>query len=282
MKVTIIGLGLIGGSMALSLRKTGFATELIGVDTQAEHIQIALERQLIDRVLPLQEALALSDLVILAVPVDVAASLVLPILDQISPKAILTDVGSTKLSICTQTTLHPKRGRFVAGHPIAGTEYAGPQAALEGLFKDKVSILCETELSDLDALQTIQRMYEALEMQWIEMNAEEHDKHLAYVSHLSHITSFTLALTVLKVEQDEKDIFRLAGSGFASTARLAKSSAQMWLPIFMENRINILSVLDEYMQQLAHFRESIAKNQTDDLKAMMQKANNIKDILAGI
>ncbi len=279
MKICIIGLGLIGGSMAMSLRKSGFASTLIGVDTHPENAQIALQRGLIDQVLLLEEALPQSELIILAVPVNVASKLIVRVLDLMPSTSILTDVGSTKMEICRQVASHPRRGRFVAGHPIAGTENTGAAAAFEGLFRGKLCILCEKKHSDSAAFQTVLEMYQALEMQTIEMNAAEHDKHLAYVSHLSHITSFTLALTVLEIEPNERDIFRLAGSGFASTARLAKSSDAMWLPIFLENKENLLTVLDEYTHQLQMFREAIAQEDTKTLQELMQKANNIRNIL---
>ncbi len=279
MKTCIIGLGLIGGSMALSLRKSGFAHSLMGVDNNPANAQIALDRGIIDQVLPLDEAIPQSELIILAVPVDAASQLINKVLGLAAPQAVVTDVGSTKTSICKQVASHPHRKRFVAGHPIAGTENTGATAAFEGLFTGKLCILCEKQYTDVDAFQTILNLYYALGMHTIEMKAAEHDKQLAYVSHLSHITSFTLALTVLEVEPNERDIFRLAGSGFASTARLAKSAANMWLPIFLENKENLLAVLDEYTHQLRLFKEAIAHEDAQALQALMHKANNIRNIL---
>jgi prephenate dehydrogenase len=279
MKITIIGLGLIGGSMALSLRRAKFGSQFIGVEANEAHASQALALGLVDQILPLEEAVAQSQLVILSVPVDKAARLIAHVLDLLPPQAVLSDVGSTKGSACEATAGHAKRGRFVASHPIAGTENTGPGAAFDGLFKGKMNIICEEEKSDADAVALVEQMYSALEMQLIYMDAEEHDKHIAYVSHLSHLTSFTLGLTVLEVEKSEKNIFQLAGSGFASTARLAKSSPQMWVPIFLENKENMLHVVDEYLQQLMQFRQAIAQADADALRQMMLKANEIRRIL---
>ncbi|MEO1052235.1 MAG: prephenate dehydrogenase [Bacteroidota bacterium] len=279
MKVTVVGLGLIGGSIALTLRDSGFADHVIGVDKDINHCEEALALGLINEVLPLEEAVKEADLIILAIPVDAAANLIAHVLDHIKEGAIVTDMGSTKSNICSKARQHPRRGRFVAAHPIAGTENTGPEAAFNSLFQGKVSIICEQDASDEDALACVEEMYSHAKMNLVYMTAAEHDKHLAYVSHLSHITSFTLGLTVLEVEKSENNIFNLAGSGFASTARLAKSSPDMWAPIFKENKDQLLNVLDEYMHQLQDFRQHIAQENDEALKVMMHRANDIRRII---
>ena len=279
MQACVIGLGLIGGSMALSLKKNKFVHRVLGVDQNPAHTQKALDLDIADQILPLEKAVKEAELIILAIPVDKAEGLITTILDQINDQSIVTDLGSTKNGICNAVKNHPKRGRYVASHPIAGTENTGPEAAFDQLFQGKLSIICDAEQSDEDALHKIQSLYQSLEMNLTYMSSQEHDLHLAYVSHLSHITSFALGLTVLEVEKDEKNIFNLAGSGFASTARLAKSSASMWVPILLQNKDHLIKVMSEYIRFMEDFKNGIEEGNPDTLKKLIEQANKIRRIL---
>jgi prephenate dehydrogenase len=279
MKAMIVGLGLIGGSFALGLRKSGLATELIGVDRNADHATKAVELGLVDKVLSEDQALAQADLVVLAIPVNALNAFLPYVLDTIKPGAVVIDAGSTKSSICKVIANHPKRGQFVAAHPIAGTENSGPTAAFHGLFKDKTNIICESEKSSGQALALATKIFNVLEMKTIFMEAEEHDRHVAYVSHLSHVSSFLLGQTVLDIEKDEKNIFDLAGSGFASTVRLAKSSPEMWAPIFEQNAEYLSQALQEYIMHLQRFHYHLMKHDTKELHRIMSKANEIRRVL---
>ena len=280
MKVAIIGLGLIGGSIAKDLRKLGY-DQLIGVDNHTDHGVKALKIGLVDEVMALEEAVQNADLIIIAIPVDTAKLLTLSVLDLVGSNQVVTDVGSTKGGICELTASHPHRGRFVAGHPIAGTENSGPEAAIEGLFTNKTGIICNKHQSDHDALVLVENLYQQLGMHLKYMEADEHDMHIAYVSHLSHISSFALALTVLNIEESEKNIFDMAGSGFSSTVRLAKSSPEMWNPIFRHNSSYLEKALDEYIEQLHDFKTFLKHNKQEDIYKLMTRANDIRRILDG-
>ena len=279
MKATIVGLGLIGGSFALGLRKIGLATELIGVDLNADHCDKAVALGLVDEVLSEDKALAQADLVVLAIPVNALNPFLPFVLDIIKPGAVVIDAGSTKSSICKIIANHPKRAQFVAAHPIAGTENSGPAAAFHGLFKDKTNIICEPDKSSEQALGLATKIFNALEMKTIFMEADEHDRHVAYVSHLSHVSSFLLGQTVLDIEKDEKNIFDLAGSGFESTVRLAKSSPDMWAPIFEQNAEYLSQALQEYIMHLQRFHYHLMKHDTKELHRIMSKANEIRRVL---
>ncbi|MDN5203145.1 prephenate dehydrogenase [Fulvivirgaceae bacterium BMA10] len=282
MIVSVIGLGLIGGSLALGLKQNGFATKIIGVDNNERHTKEALEIGIADEIRSLQEAVELSQVIVIAVPVDAACKLLPAILDRISEDTIVLDMGSTKADICEVVEGHANRSRFVATHPIAGTENTGPRAAFPTLFMSKVGIICDEGDSDQDAVHLAERLYKSLFMKVVYMPSKEHDLHIAYVSHLSHISSFTLGLTVLEVEKDEKTIFNMAGSGFASTVRLAKSSPAMWAPIFDQNAKNISMVLGEYIKNLQIFKELIDNQDQDKMFELMENANDIRRILEGI
>lgn len=281
MNVAVIGIGLIGGSMVKDLRKKSAVDKIYGVDLNPEHGSEALKLGLIDEAVDLEVALDNADLVVISIPVDAAKRVTLNILDKIDSKQIVTDVGSTKGGICEIVKNHPMRGRFVAGHPIAGTENSGPSAAIEGLFANKTGIICNKNESDNDALIVVENIYRLLGMNLNYMDADEHDKHIAYVSHLSHISSFALALTVLNIEESEKNIFDMAGSGFSSTVRLAKSSPDMWKPIFQHNSAYLERALDEYIDQLHDFKTFLKHNKQEDIHQLMTKANDIRRILDG-
>ncbi len=282
MIVTVIGTGLIGGSMALDLKKRKVATKVLGVDKDQTHLDKALEMGIIEEARELEEAVSTSDLVILAIPVDHAPQVLNTILDNLNPDATVIDVGSIKANICAAADLHSKREQFVACHPMAGTEFSGPDAAHYYLFDGKANVICDAEKSSKNALSTVETVFNALKMNSIHMNAVEHDRHIAYVSHLSHITSFTLGLTVLDIEKDEKSIFNMASTGFASTVRLAKSSPDMWAPIFHENKENLVTAIDAYMEKLQAFKKMIQDEQQDGTHANIASANEIKRILEGI
>lgn len=279
MKTTIVGLGLIGGCMALDLRKSGIATSLIGVDVNSENAQLAIELGIVDNVLPLEEAVSTADLIIVAIPVNALRSFLPNVLDLMSENAVLIDAGSTKGSICKSVVDHPKRAQYVAAHPIAGTENSGPSAAFHGLFQNKTNIICDKEKSSTQALELALKIFETLGMNTIFMNPDEHDKHVAYVSHLSHVSSFLLGQTVLDIEKDEKNIFNLAGSGFASTVRLAKSSPDMWAPIFEQNVEYLSQALLEYIMHLQRFHYHLMKKDSKELHRIMTEANQIRRVL---
>lgn len=278
MTITIIGLGLIGGSLAITLKENGFADTIIGIDAQEGSEHKALRRKIIDEALPLEEAIERSDLIILATPVDVMLEALPNLLDKVNRQVII-DVGSTKELLLTKVENHPNRGRFVATHPMAGTEYSGIEAAIPKLYDNKYTVICDQENSDADAVKLVEQMYESIPMKILYLDAQEHDIHTAYISHISHMTSFALALTVLEKEKDEERIFELASTGFSSTVRLAKSSPDMWMPIFRQNRDNVLDVLDEHINTLARFRTLLLKRKYDEIYQLMEQANHIRKIL---
>lgn len=279
MTLSIIGIGLIGGSLAITLKENGFAGRIIGVDASQANLDKALRRRLIDEDMPLEEAVAQSDLVVLATPVDVIIKLLPQVLDQVDRQVVM-DVGSTKQNLMAAVEGHPRRGRYVATHPMAGTEYSGPEAALPNLFDHKCTVLCNIEDSDEDAVLLVRRLYERIPMRVVYLEANQHDLHAAYVSHISHISSFALALTVLEKERDENRIFQLASGGFSSTVRLAKSSPDMWTPIFRQNRDHVLDVLDEHINQLSRFRSLLIKQDFDTFHSLIEEANKIRKILS--
>lgn len=281
MKVTVVGLGLIGGSLAIDLRKTGLANELVGVDANTAHGERAVHLKIVDRIADENEAFASADLVIFAIPVNLLAAKLPQVLDNIGKHTVVMDVGSTKAQICKAVVNHPRRAQFVAAHPIAGTENSGPDAAFSGLFTGKTTIICEHQRSSAEALALVNKVFEVLRMKTIYMQPDEHDKHVAYVSHLSHVSSFLLGQTVLDIEKDEKNIFTLAGSGFASTVRLAKSSPGMWAPIFEQNMEYLSQALQEYIIHLQRFQYHLMKKNTTELYRIMTEANEIRRILDG-
>ena len=276
--ITIIGIGLIGGSMALILKEKGFAKHIIGVDANKENAQKAFDLKIVDEILPLYQAVMKADIVVLAVPVSACEQMLPQILDNIDNQVVI-DTGSTKKGITDAVEDHPKRGRFVATHPMWGTEYSGPQAATHEAFADKATVICNVDESDKDAVKIAEDLYKTLGMYLVYMNAEDHDVHVAYVSHISHITSFALANTVLEKEKEEDAIFGLASAGFESTVRLAKSSPAMWVPIFMQNRENVLDVLNEHITQLRKFKACLEKENINYLKELIENANKIRKII---
>ncbi|MFT5912578.1 MAG: prephenate dehydrogenase [Paraglaciecola sp.] len=278
MIITIIGLGLIGGSLAITLKENGFATHVIGVDAQSESEDKALRRRIIDEALPLEKAVEKANIVIVATPVDAMLKLLPEVLSLVDNQVVM-DVGSTKEQLLKSIENHPKRANLVATHPMAGTEYSGIEAAIPNLFDDKYTVFCEREKSSEQALELATKLYESIPMNIAFMNAEQHDVHTAYVSHISHISSFALALTVLEKEKDEDRIFELASSGFGSTVRLAKSSPDMWIPIFRQNRDNLMDVLDEHINTLARFRSLLIKKDFDQIYQLIEEANSITKIL---
>ena len=277
-KIAIVDVGLIGGSLAIQLHEKKLSSKLIGVDANANHAQQAIELELVDEVMNLDEAITASDVIILAIPVDTLVSLLPSIMDKIDNQIVI-DLGSTKSQSLEVIKNHPKRGRYVATHPMWGTEYSGPQAAVRGAFENKAVIICNASESDTDALEWVKGMYKKIGMHLLEMEAKAHDLHAAYVSHISHITSFALANTVLQKEKEEQAIFELASAGFESTVRLAKSNPAMWVPIFMQNKENVLDVLKEHIAQLTRFKESIEKDDNEYLMRLIEDANKIRRII---
>lgn len=279
MRVAVVGLGLIGGSFALALKDKNIASCVVGVEANAVNAQTALRLGLVEKVLPLNEAIDGADLVALAVPVDAIPQLAIKVLNRATENQIVIDMGSTKEELCEIISQHPRRGRFVATHPMWGTEFSGPEAATVESFAGRAVVICQKEMSDAEAVERVEDIYRKLGMTVLEMNPEQHDLHTAYVSHISHITSFILSTTVLEKEREEEAIFNLAGGGFDSTVRLAKSSADTWIPIFMQNKYNVLDVLREYIHQLNLFRKALEKDDTEALKQIITKANEIKKVL---
>ena len=280
-KIAVIGLGLIGGSLALELKKNSWAT-IYGIDKNPEHLNKALELGIIYEKAGL-EIIPEMDVVIIAVPVNIIPDLSISILDLIGENTLVFDVGSTKSAVCDAIRNHKRRQNFVALHPIAGTEFSGPEGAIYDLFTNKVNIICERELSSTTMLDRAIAIFESLKMKNVFMeSATQHDKHIAYVSHLSHISSFMLGKTVLEIEKDEKNIFNMAGSGFESTVRLAKSNPETWTPIFLQNRDNLLKSLEEYIKNLNQFKDILTRKSADDVLDIMENTNRIKDVLAGI
>ncbi|UII26668.1 prephenate dehydrogenase [Fulvivirga maritima] len=282
MKIALVGVGLIGGSFALAVKRRRLHVEVIGVDKNSDNIQKALQLGIIDGEASLEEAVKQSDVVILAIPVDALTSLLPQVMDLVDDGQLVIDFGSTKGAVCTAVEDHPKRHCFVAAHPMAGTEYSGPEAAFSTLFEDKIMILCEEEKSGDEQLNLFQEICKNLAMRVVNMTPKDHDLHIAYVSHLSHISSFALSTTVLAKEKDEKHIFAMAGSGFASTVRLAKSSPAMWSPIFRQNQKNLSGALDTYIAQLQQFKHVLDAKDAEAMESFMKEANKIRPIIDGI
>lgn len=295
MTIGIVGLGLIGGSMAIDLRRRGFASEILGVEAEPVNASAALNIGLADEIVDLEQCVDRSDIVVLSVPVGTAVKMLPVVLDHfaetrpgpgpadgssgVRSRKIVIDVCSTKSSLVEAVRNHPARRRYVATHPMAGTEYSGPWAAQPGLFDGRACIICNGDDSDRDAVETIEALYDCLNMRITSMDASAHDVHTAYVSHISHITSFALALTVLDKEKDEKHIFDLASGGFSSTVRLAKSNADMWVPILSQNRDNVLKVMDTYIEKMNEFRDAISSGDEKRIRELIGEANRIKRIL---
>ncbi len=278
MNIAIVGIGLIGGSIGIRLKETKFCTQIIGVEKNEANQKKALQLGLVDAIQSLEEAVKSCKVIILTIPVDAIIKVLPGILDLVTDQVVI-DMGSTKTNILTAIAEHPKRGRYVAAHPMAGTEYSGPEAAIADLFKDKMMVYVEAFKSDEDAFELAEAITEQLEMKTSFMNADEHDEHTAYVSHISHMTSFALALTVLEKEKSQGRIFELAGSGFQSTVRLAKSSPDMWTPIFKQNRSNVLEVLEEHIKQLQNLYNKLNEEDYVGLHKLIKKSNKIKRII---
>jgi len=279
--IYIIGVGLIGGSFALNIKKLNTDAVIYGIDSNAEHLQVALSLNIIDKKAKIEDV-ENADLIVLAIPVDTSVIELPKILDNISDNTLVIDVGSTKSDICKVVTNHPKRRNFLATHPISGTEFSGPKAAFLELFQNKTNIICEVEQTAFKLQQKAIELFVNIGMRIRYMNPKAHDKHIAYVSHLSHISSFMLGKTVINKEKNERDIFDLAGSGFESTVRLAKSSPEMWTPIFKQNKDNIIETLEDYINNLNQFKNLMKNDDFDAVFNEMENTNHIKQILKGI
>lgn len=279
MKLAIIGVGLIGGSVALKLKEKGFVNYVYGIDVNENHLTEAQSLNIINEKSTLQEGTKNADIIVVAIPVDAAKKLLPSILDLVSDHQTVMDVGSTKSGITNAVKNHPNRSRYVAFHPMWGTENSGPKSALIDSFSGRAAVICNREESAEDALKTVENVAENLGMHTIFMEAEDHDIHTAYISHISHITSYALANTVLEKEKEEDTIFQLASSGFSSTVRLAKSHPEMWVPIFKQNKENVLDVLNEHISQLRKFKSALEKENFDYLEELIRNANKIRGIL---
>lgn len=280
-KIYIIGIGLIGGSFARDLRKLYPKAKVFGIDTTPAHIADAIKIGLIDEEASIS-SIKEADLVVLSIPVDVAIKVLPEVLDHIDDQTLVIDMGSTKASICACVDTHEKRRNFLACHPIAGTEFSGPMAAIEGLYQGKTNIICEVEKTSFKLQEKALQLFTSIGMRIRYMDPVSHDKHIAYVSHLSHISAFMLGKTVINKEKNERDIFDMAGSGFASTVRLAKSNPTTWTSIFKQNKVNILETLDEYITNLTHFKKLMQEDNFNGVYQEMENTNHIKEILKGI
>lgn len=278
-RILLLGTGLIGGSIILNLKSKGLSPTVFGIDQSDMHLEKAKERGIIDEVSSLESLPKDLDLIILAIPVDASVKLLPTLLDQIDSNTVVMDVGSTKSELTQSVKGHPKRGRFVAFHPMWGTENSGPGSALKESFSSRAAVICDSKDSDPDALALVENLGKTLEMHLLEMSAEDHDIHTAYISHISHITSYALANTVLEKEREEETIFQLASSGFSSTVRLAKSHPEMWVPIFRQNKENVLDVLNEHISQLRKFKSALEKENYTLLEELIRNANKIRPIL---
>ena len=281
MKLAIIGVGLIGGSFAKDVKRLHPETKVYGIDTNVQNLDKSIDLGFID-IKSSYKDLQEMDMVFVAIPVDVLVKELSKILDAVGEETVVFDAGSTKALICKTIENHPKRRNFLASHPIAGTEFSGPEAAIENLFKGKANIICEVEKTAVKLQEKTLQLFQELGMRIRYMNAEAHDKHIAYVSHLSHISSFMLGKTVIEKEKNERDIFDMAGSGFESTVRLAKSSPAMWTPIFKHNKDNVIETLTEYIQNLENFKKMIEEDDFEGVYNEMNNTNKIKQILNGI
>lgn len=276
--VTIIGLGLIGGSFAKSIRDNNIFKHIIGVDKNQEHAARALDIGLVDEILSFDDAITKSDLIILSIPVDIAKNVIIEVLDKIDNQTVI-DVGSTKRSIIKIVENHPKRKQFVATHPMSGTENSGPDAAISNLFKNKAAVICNASDSDSHRVDSVVDIYKKFGSKIEFMNAEEHDVSTAYVSHISHVSSFALALTVMNKERNTKNIVTLASGGFKSTARLAKSDQNMWEAIFSENKDNVIEVIDDYIENMILFKHAIKSGNSEVVKTLIRQANEVKKVI---
>ena len=281
MKVVVIGIGLIGGSMVLDIKALHPDATILGIDANENHLQQAIDLGVVEKA-GTTEDLADADFVIVSVPVDIALVVLPQVLDAVGENTIVFEVGSTKLPICEAVANHPKRRNYIATHPIAGTEFSGPSAAIKGLFQGKTNIICEVEKTTFKLQEKALKLFMAMGMRIRYMDPKSHDKHIAYVSHLSHISSFMLGKTVIDKETEEQDIFDMAGSGFESTVRLAKSSPAMWTPIFKQNKQQVVNTLEEYISNLSKFKTLLENEDYDAIYQEMQSVNKIKEILNGI
>ncbi len=281
MNVFVIGIGLIGGSMVLDIKSNYPEATIYGIDTNEEHIEKAIELGVVDQKATFED-LEKADVVIISIPVDVQLEVIPKVLDLVSDNTLVMDVGSTKEDICLAVKDHAKRRNYLAMHPIAGTEFSGPTAAHTGLFDQKTNIICEVEKTAFKLQEKALEIFAKLGMRIRYMDPKSHDKHIAYMSHLSHISAFMLGKTVIEKEKNERDIFDMAGSGFASTVRLAKSSPAMWAPIFEQNKTNVIETLDKYIDNLQQFKELMIQNDFTEIYNEMESTNHIKQILNGI
>ena len=278
MKIGIIGLGLMGGSFALDIKSIYPNSKIYGSDISKKNQERAIALELIDEVIDLREFYKM-DIILVSIPVDKSIYVITKILDIINKKTLVFDVGSTKDPICRSLSNHPNRGNFLASHPMAGTEFSGPDAAIKGLYINKTNIICEIDKTDIKIRNKALKIFRLLNMNVIYMDPKPHDVHVAYVSHLSHISSFMLGKTVIEKEKNEKNIFDLAGSGFESTVRLAKSSPETWTPIFLQNKKNIVLAIEEYVSNLKSFKRIIEQNDETNLSSILNNTNRIKEIL---
>ena len=280
-RIFVIGIGLIGGSMALDIKALQPNSTIFGIDANEKHLEEAIDLGVVDLAGKMED-LASADFVIVSVPVDVAMVVLPTVLDAIGDDTIVFEVGSTKMPICEAVANHPKRRNFIATHPIAGTEFSGPSAAIHGLFQGKTNIICEVEKTAFKLQEKALHLFRELGMRIRYMEPKSHDKHIAYVSHLSHISSFMLGKTVINKEKHEQDIFDMAGSGFESTVRLAKSSPAMWTPIFKQNRKQVVKTLEEYISNLTQFKDLLVNEDYNAIFEEMESVNRIKEILNGM
>lgn len=271
----VVGLGLMGGSLALAARETGLFDTVVGYDHNPAHEKEAIDRKLVDGVLPYDRLCATADLLVMAVPVNVIKRL-LTDGPAIRKDATIIDLGGTKADIVAAVP-EKLRKNFVATHPMAGTEYSGPGAAFSSLFKGKIVVLCDTEESGADHVKRVETLYQAIGMEIVSMDAREHDRHAAFISHMPHMVSYSLANAVL-AQEDKQNILTLAAGGFRDMSRLAKSSGRMWQDIFMQNKEQLLVSVECFQKELKHAKKLVENEKWEEVLEWMESANRLYDI----
>ena len=275
MKIGIIGLGLMGGSLGLSLKNLDFINEIVGYDHNEKHKSDALSLGLVDAIVSFEE-IKKCDVIFLAIPVNgVIASL--QELKDVNAQTTIIDLGSTKEKIIASVPGEIRKN-FVAAHPMTGTENFGPNAAIKGLYDNQVVVLCDLEESGANQRQIARKIFKALNMKKYFMGSHEHDRHAAFISHMPHAISYSIANTVLK-QENRHNILALAAGGFRSMSRLAKSSPYMWEDVFRQNKENLLEAIELFETELQNLKENIINDEWQNVHQEMANANKLHDIL---
>ena len=276
MNIGIIGLGLMGGSLAKAVKRYGIAKKVYGFTNSEKNKKDILELNLVDELVDLETLKKVSDVIILAIPVDAIISMFPNFLD-IDENTTIIDMGSTKEYI-VKNIPEKIRKNFIAAHPMTGTEKSGPKAAIDDLYEGKTVVLCDLEDNTEVHINRAYEIFQAIGMRIVVMNSSRHDIHACYMSHLPHLISFSLANTVMGHE-DPKSIIALAAGGFKDMSRIAKSSPIMWSDIFKQNKKNLLDSMDLFEKHLKDARKLIEDENYENLQNWMKKANTLHEIL---